>query len=83
MKALHNYVIYQIITDTSEEKKSAVILTTEEPVKYTKATVTSCGSLCKVIKEGNIILIPRYADEFKIGEESYWVCKEEDICAIF
>lgn len=80
MKAIHNNVIYTLIED--EVKKSLIILQDEKP-KKSKGLVKSVGEKCLVLEEGDIILAPRYGDEFEIEGVKYMVCKEEDIGARF
>lgn len=79
MKAINNYVIFEAIED---EKKTSVIIL-DEVVRKSKGKVISAGNKCQNVSENDIILIPRFSDDFIIEGKTYSVSKEEDICAIF
>lgn len=80
MQAINNYIIFQPIQNESKVKPSIILI--EEKPKSTFGKVISVGSLCKVVKQDDLIIIPRYADEFDWNNERYLTCKEEDVIAI-
>lgn len=61
---------------------SSVILT-DEKVTKSKSIVLSVGPMCMSVKATDVILTPRYADEFILDNISYMICKEEEITAKF
>lgn len=80
MKALNNYIIFTRIAD--EPKKKSIILVDEE-IKHSKGKVISTGPKCLDIEKDDIILIPRYTEEFILEGISYLVCKEDDLSTKF
>lgn len=80
MKALNDYVIFQAIKE--ENKKSSIILTTEEESKAIWGKVVSAGDMCTDIRAKDIILIPKYADSFMIENKIYYVCHDKDVPAL-
>ena len=78
MKAINKYVITEEI---KEEKKSALIIKSQEE-KVAKAKVVSIGQDIEDVKKGDIVLFDRYiSQEVEYNNKKYLIVNGEDLLA--
>lgn len=80
MHALSDYVVIEPIQDV--QKESVIILEKENPTQ-TKGKVLSVGPEVKELKNGAIVLLPRYGEQCEIEGKKYAVVHEKEIAVLF